>query len=125
MKLSTIRLGPTALAAGFLAIASLGACSRSEDPHALNSPGHDAPQRKAQASEPQRYADANRDGRVTREEARRDPALAAQFDHYDQDHSGDLDRAEFAQLEAMPPDDTVPPKPAPMRPREEFPRGKP
>lgn len=46
-----------------------------------------------------RYADANRDGQVTRDEARADPALAAGFDQYDLDDNGRLDRGEFARLE--------------------------
>lgn len=46
-----------------------------------------------------RYADQNRDGKVTREEARVDPALAKTFDRYDLDHNRVLDRGEFARLE--------------------------
>lgn len=46
-----------------------------------------------------RFADQDRDGQVTRDEARADPALARVFDHYDADDSGTLDRAEFARLE--------------------------
>lgn len=46
-----------------------------------------------------RYADENRDGQVTRDEAKADPALAASFDQYDLDRNGKLDRGEFARLE--------------------------
>lgn len=46
-----------------------------------------------------RYADENRDGKVTREEAKADRNLTKAFDRYDKDKSGDLSRAEFAQLE--------------------------
>ena len=46
-----------------------------------------------------RYADENRDGQVTRAEAKADPALAASFDQYDLDDNGRLDRGEFARLE--------------------------
>lgn len=46
-----------------------------------------------------RYADADRDGTVTRDEAKADPALAATFDRYDLDKNDKLDRGEFAQLE--------------------------
>lgn len=46
-----------------------------------------------------RYADENRDGQVTRDEARADPALAARFDEYDLDRNGKLDRGEFARLD--------------------------
>lgn len=53
-----------------------------------------------------RYADENRDGKVTREEAKADPALARVFDQYDRDKSGALDRAEFAQLEQAAQPDT-------------------
>jgi len=50
---------------------------------------------------PQRtvYADRNRDGRVTKAEAKVDDALVAVFDQYDGNRDGDLDRAEFARLE--------------------------
>ena len=54
------------------------------------------PKRKA----PLRYADANHDGKVTREEASVDRALAAAFDRYDKNGDGILDRAEFAQFVA-------------------------
>jgi len=46
-----------------------------------------------------RYADANRDGQVTREEAKADSSLAASFDRYDLDRNDKLDRGEFARLE--------------------------
>ena len=46
-----------------------------------------------------RYADENRDGQVTRDEAKADPALAAAFDEYDLDRNDKLDRGEFARLE--------------------------
>lgn len=47
-----------------------------------------------------RYADADRDGFVTRKEAKSDKALAASFDRYDTDDNNKLDRGEFARLEA-------------------------
>ena len=47
-----------------------------------------------------RYADANNDGKVTREEAKADPNLARSFDQYDGNKDGVLDRGEFARLEA-------------------------
>jgi hypothetical protein len=47
-----------------------------------------------------RYADEDRDGFVTRKEAKADPALAAAFDRYDVDDNDKLDRGEFARLEA-------------------------
>lgn len=46
-----------------------------------------------------RFADENRDGIVTRDEAKADPALAASFDRYDLDDNDELDRGEFARLE--------------------------
>lgn len=46
------------------------------------------------------YADSDRDGKVTRKEAKVDPALTAAFDQYDSNEDDELDRAEFAQLEA-------------------------
>jgi hypothetical protein len=47
-----------------------------------------------------RYADEDRDGFVTRKEAKADPALTASFDKYDANDDDKLDRAEFARLEA-------------------------
>jgi hypothetical protein len=47
-----------------------------------------------------RYADENRDGKVSRDEAKADPALAQAFDQYDLDKDDTLDRGEFARLEA-------------------------
>lgn len=68
------------------------------------------PERSAQAApapatqtadrEITRFADDNKDGKVTRDEAKADPALARSFDKYDLDKNGILDRGEFARLEA-------------------------
>lgn len=46
-----------------------------------------------------KFADRNRDGKVTRQEAQADPVLAKNFDRYDLDHNHVLDRGEFARLE--------------------------
>jgi len=46
------------------------------------------------------YADANRDGEVTKKEAQPYPALARSFDKYDSNKDGVLDAGEFARLEA-------------------------
>jgi ABC-type enterochelin transport system substrate-binding protein len=46
------------------------------------------------------YADQDRDGKVTRKEAKIDKALQAAFDKYDANDDDVLDRAEFARLEA-------------------------
>jgi hypothetical protein len=82
-------------------------------------------------AETPRYADADRDGRVTRDEADVDPALAAHFERYDADSDGALDRAEFARLEAgATSGSSQVGKPAgkedeerhTLRPRREFPR---
>jgi hypothetical protein len=72
-----------------------------------------------------RYADQDRDGKVTRAEAQADPNLAASFERYDTDGSGALERGEFARLEAdslerMRQADTENRPPA--RPRREFAR---
>lgn len=80
--------------------------------------GPDHGDRGATAAERPRYADQDRDGRVTRAEAQADPALAAAFDRYDDDADGALDRAEFARLEAG-----AAPRPRhTLRPRGEYPR---
>lgn len=57
----------------------------------------------AQASEDDKdmvFADKNRDGKVTRREAKVDPALERVFGHYDTNGDDVLDQAEFAQLES-------------------------
>ena len=59
-----------------------------------------------------RYADANNDGKVTREEAKADPALARSFDQYDLDKNDVLDRSEFARLEAAARDEAASPNEA-------------
>jgi len=68
-----------------------GACGAKPPPIAQAQPPRKAPVR---------YADANHDGKVTREEAQADRALAAAFDTYDKNGDGVLDPGEFAQLEA-------------------------
>ena len=47
---------------------------------------------------PARYADANNDGKVTKEEAQADPNLVAVFDQYDANHDGVLDHDEFQKI---------------------------
>jgi hypothetical protein len=49
-------------------------------------------------SKPARLADANSDGKVTREEAQADPNLVAVFGKYDKDGDGVLSREEFQQI---------------------------
>lgn len=104
----------------FAALAGLVACGKADD-----SRDADARSARHDPAEGPRYADADRDGRVTREEASVDPALAASFDRYDGDGNGQLDRAEFARLEAgaagsrgAKEDDER----HTLRPRREFPR---
>jgi hypothetical protein len=63
-----------------------------------------------------RYADADNDGKVTRSEAKADPILAANFDAYDLDDNGSLDRGEFARVEGRPARE-----PSGTRPRSEYP----
>lgn len=59
----------------------------------------DAKDDKAAAA-PVDYADQNRDGKVTKKEAKADAALTRIFKRYDDNDDGELDRAEFARLEA-------------------------
>ena len=61
---------------------------------------HDCDEKSASAGTPMVYADQDRDGRVTQQEATVDRALSRNFERYDQNDDGELDRAEFAQLEA-------------------------
>lgn len=61
---------------------------------------HDCDQDDRAAAAPVNYADEDRDGKVTKKEAKADAALTRIFNRYDQNGDGDLDRAEFAQLEA-------------------------
>lgn len=54
-----------------------------------------------------KFADANKDGKITREEAGADPNLARDFDQYDKDKNGVLDRGEFEKLSADAQERTV------------------
>lgn len=67
---------------------------------ACGDPDRDASNAYRDPAETPRYADADRNGKVSRDEASVDPTLAARFGRYDSDRNGELDRAEFAQLEA-------------------------
>lgn len=103
----------------------LVACGAGDEQHAEPAAA-DAPSTAA------RYADGDRDGKVTREEALADPMLSASFDRYDTDDNDELDRAEFSRLEARTGEPRSPdPKEAdapdaaarsPLRPRDEYPR---
>lgn len=46
-----------------------------------------------------KFADENKDGKVTKKEAKADPALTRVFNQYDLDKNGELDRGEWARLE--------------------------
>jgi hypothetical protein len=84
-----------------------------------------ASRHEAAASESPRYADANRDGRVTRDEAKVYAALEDNFDRFDMDRNGELDRGEFARLEMEAVDRpplTIEPDSSSQRPRGEFAR---
>jgi hypothetical protein len=95
----------------FLALAVLGslagACADepAERGHVELGPGYESPQATAPAPltarEITQYADANNDGKVTRDEAKADPALAKRFDKYDLNNDDVLDRGEFARLEGQ------------------------
>ena len=102
-----------ALALTAATLAGLAAC-QDADRSGLDDPT----QRQAEAVVP-RYADADRDGKVTRDEAEADPSLSASFDRYDTDRSGELDRAEFARLEAGANREHKAGAP-PKRPRDEY-----
>lgn len=103
-------------------LATLAACDRSERDRTSES------SRAAPSAEQARYADENRDGRVTRNEAESDPSLAASFDRYDANANDELDRAEFARLEtraaerADEQDRKEDAERHQLRPRREFPR---
>ena len=93
------------LAAPCLAVATGCAHRSTADEHAFiySDPGVETtispPPVASAPAEITRYADENRDGKVTKKEAEADPNLARVFDEYDVDDSGDLDRGEFARLE--------------------------
>ncbi len=61
---------------------------------------NDQEDKSAAAESPTVFADQNRDGKVTKREAKVDANLSRIFKRYDQDDDGELSRAEFAQLEA-------------------------
>ena len=88
-----VLLGSAAFAAG-CAHDREQASSTSERDFAASEPADVQPQKIT------RYADEDRDGFVTRKEAKADKALAASFDRYDVDDNDKLDRGEFARLEA-------------------------
>lgn len=119
MTRSTIRIASAAACALLLA-----ACGGADDPHGLG-------ETKSPRAEAPRQVDRNSDGRVTREEAARDPKLAAVFERYDRNSDGALDRGEFARFEAPVTSPSRDAKPAdeaegaPMRPREEYPQPQP
>lgn len=106
-----------------LAGAALAACGASEGERPAASK---AAATQASPAEQVRYADENRDGRVTRDEARADPYLAASFDRYDANANDELDRGEFARLEARATERDDGQKQdderQQLRPRGEFPR---
>jgi hypothetical protein len=66
------------------------------------------------------YADRNRDGRVTRDEAGADPKLLAEFERYDTNDDDALDRGEFARLEAKAIEQHSEVSRPTMRPRGEY-----
>lgn len=47
--------------------------------------------------------DMDRDGRITPPEASADPGLSGEFDALDRNRNGELDAAEFARFEGLPP----------------------
>lgn len=77
----------------------------------------------AKQSEDMVFADKNRDGKVTRKEAKVDKALERVFDSYDTNRDDVLDQAEFARLESgrHVAGDNPTIVPAPMEPIE-YPR---
>lgn len=97
----SIRISLAPLAA--IAALGLGACAdlerRDQAQYTTTTYTEYVPADESEPREITRFADENRDGKVTREEAKADPNLARAFDQYDKDDSGDLSRAEFAQLE--------------------------
>jgi hypothetical protein len=80
-------------AAGSVLLAACGVTDREHEPSGAAA--------RAPAATATRYADADRDGKVSRQEAQADPALARSFPRYDANRDGQLDRAEFARLEAQ------------------------
>lgn len=64
------------------------------------SPAHAGEQKHPSGSTLQQI-DTNQDGRVSRAEAQRDPALAKRFDALDANHDGTLDAAELATQDSQ------------------------
>ena len=104
------------------AVLALAACGREgadETRPAFGQASHDAPTATA------RYADGDRDGKVTRAEAQADPMLSASFDRYDTNDNDELDRANSARLEAHAAagrdGEAAEVEPPTLRPRSEYP----
>lgn len=68
---------------------------------------HDCAGEARAAAAPTVFADKDRDGKVTRQEAKPHPALARSFNRYDLDDNDVLDRGEFARLEDASAQDEV------------------
>lgn len=83
-----------------LALAAAAAACAHDDDARISSLGPMTYQPAPAPERITRYADENRDGKVTREEAKVDPNLTRVFGHYDANDDGTLDRAEFARLES-------------------------
>jgi hypothetical protein len=113
------RIAPLILTTAIAGLTACGADDGAEHPPF----GQAQPPAKSATA---RYADGDRDGKVTRKEAQADPMLSASFDRYDTDDNDELDRAEFARFEAHALESrgaTAPDAARPSsRPRSEFPR---
>lgn len=115
--------------AGFTALL-FAACGASDNEHVQGPAsewrkGQGRTEAQADSDRPITYADQNRDGRVTRAEAKADKALLANFERYDANDNGELDRGEFARLEEAAADrrqQTSAEENHQLRPRREFPR---
>lgn len=85
-----------------LAIGAAAAILISAGPLAADDCEDKDKQAKAEKAESEEvvFADKDRDGKVTRKEAKVDPALERSFNRYDLDENDILDRGEFARLEA-------------------------
>lgn len=100
MKNSTPLVLALACALGAAAVTAI-AQQMPSDPPAPGEPGAPPPKGHGPMMGGFMRLDTNHDGKISREEAAKDPKLAAKFDQLDVNHDGFLDRSDFEAMRAQ------------------------